>query len=304
MKFFSLSALLMLSINVIAQVGPSQNQIATFEDGTKISYSVQDNVGDNQFANTIAAFNQADNRDIGCYSLMYGRLQPDRFYAYGELGMMFGNGFAGVSAGGIYFLASSEKEYMLPMSIRSVSSGNTETKYVIKTPAIKNKHLGAHFEAGYKRYNVLLSTVSTENRSYQLTSLSSGQVAIGLGYVSTKQALVKVDGKSYMGGSRLFKMTADLLVYPGMKFESTPADSASASVPLTLKDFSQGAVGFRVQIEGQGSFKFKKKSILQTNFGFFYRLGVMKAAYVSPSGIAITSSGISGIFALGFFFKF
>ncbi len=299
-----LSLSFMINLNVNAQKAKPEEQIATFEDGTKITYSVLDNVGDDQLRNTIAAFNQTDDRNIGCMSLMYGRLNPDRFYAHGELGFMLGAGFGGINVGGTYFLGASEKNYELPMSIRSSSNGQTETRYVIKSPAVKNRHFGVNVEAGYKRYAVMDNNVSVEGRSYALTSFSSGEIALGFGYLATKQALFKVDGKSYMGGSHLFHLTADVLFFPGAKFAYTTSDSASAAVPLVGGDITNGKIGFRLLLQGQTALKFNKKSNPTSNFGFYYRLGVIKSDFTAAAGAQLTSSGICVVAGLGFFFSF
>jgi hypothetical protein len=305
MKFpvLCLSAMLVLGVNVTAQIGPSQNQTATFEDGTKIVYNVVENVGDNQLPNTIAGFNMTDDRSIGCYSLMYARLNPERFYAYGEMGLIPGAGFGGITVGGTYFLAASEKNYELPISIRSVSSGSTQTKYVIKTPAVKNRHFGVNVEVGFRKYGVGLQQVNVGSNSYTLTSLSSGFVAIGGGYLTTKNATVKVDGSSFMGGSHLFHLTADALLFPGGSFEYSTSDSASAATPLTIKDVKNGGVGFRVMLQSQTSFKYNKKSAPTSNFGFLVRLGVMKSPYTQAAGFAF-GDGICLVAGLGIFATF
>jgi hypothetical protein len=298
-----LVAVFILSLNVKAQVKSSPDQIATFEDGTKISYKVLENAGDDQFRNTIAGFNLADNRSLGNYSLMYARFEPKKFYAHAELGFGIGTGFSGIMIGGTYFLGANYKEYMLPMSIRTESNGSTSTKYVIKTPSVKNRHFGVDAQIGYKKYDVSLEQISANNHNYTLTSLSNMEIAVGLGYLTTKHAVVKVDGEKFIGGNKLFHLTADVLFFPGTKFEYTANDSVSATVALKADDFMGGAVGFRLQAQGQTSFKFTKKEYPGSSFGFFWRAGIMKASYISTSGIPLTN-GIGGVFALGIFCNF
>lgn len=298
-SLFFLGATFLIGIIANAQKSDPPNQTATFEDGTKISYSVLDNFGDGQNRNTIAGFNLTDDRGFGCFSLMYARYNPDRFYVHGELGYLLGAGFGGVNFGGTYFLGSSESNYTLPISIKSRTSGNIETKYVIKIDAIKNRHFGIDIDAAYKKYAVVNDRIEIGERRYEITSFSSSELALGFGYISSKQALIKVENKSYVGGSHLLHLTADVLFYPGSKFEYTASDSISSTVPLEAKDFTFGKIGFRFMIQGQTAFKFNKKTLPTKNFGFFYRLGVMKSTYASSSGYSF--GPLSPVIALGFF---
>ena len=312
-RLIFLSILSLFSILVQAQTVAEKEYTATFEDGTKINYSVVSLSGDDLFKNCIAYYGMA--RDNGLVSdFYYSRFEKDKYYASATLGFnLIQRSIADFDVDGIYFLSNSTKNYKLPLGVKTTYSGSVETHYNIKTEAEKGRHFGVHAEIGYKKFGndgVYKDYTNPENHIlYNVNSLTSGVIGIGAGYVSTKYGLIHIKSDdAYGGGGRLFMATADLLVFPAQKVSYSYYDTTTQTntVPVKGNDVPagsvvQGKIGFRIMAQGQTTFQYHKHGKLpNAEFGFTWRLGFMKSESYT-SGITLTDSGIAPIFGLGLF---
>lgn len=282
---------------------------AKFEDGTVIDYDLIQNHPDELFKKQITAMGTAS--EIGQSSeVSFSGIVPGRFQYKAGLQYSLLHGFGGINVGGMWFFRATEKPIQQSCSVKTISTGSTTTKYVVKVDATKGKYLGVHGEFGYTNIGYGKqggSSYSFNGGEYNLEKVSFGVVAVGLGYASMKgvQVKVKENQGGYIGGTRVFTAAADLAFYPAMSVTSSPLDSTATSHTLEAGDISSGSVGFRVFAQAHTTFLYHKKKGAPNGFmGLTWKLGIAKAPYVNSALFSIAEGKMAPLVGLGLFYTF
>lgn len=282
---------------------------AKFEDGVMLSYDLYQNRGDECF-NKHATYLSLGNNIGLTNELSYSVLIPDKLTYKGGIYASIIGGFGGVTASGIYYLKSSEKEIKNGFTVKSYQVGDQITRYKVSIPSIKNKYFGIHGELAYNTFSPnggLLEYTASNQGHYVISDVSYGVVALGIGYNSLKGGQIKVDDTDggYTGGTRLFTAIADVAFYPGFGVKADPVsgDSIAMSQDFDKKEYSDGAVGFRAYVQAQTSFMYHKKKTPKGAVGIVWRLGVSREPK-SNALLTIGSGAITPMLGLGLMYTF
>lgn len=279
---------------------------AKFEDGTVIDYELLQNRPDELFRRHISVLSMANDLAI-TNEISFSEIRPGRFqYKAGVYAGLI-SGFGGVTASGTWYLGSAEKPIQQSVTVRSISGGNTTTKYVVKVDATKGKYWGIHGELAFHTVNYKNLPVGYDfgGGSYSVNKVSYGVVAAGFGYNSFRGAQVNVKESmgGYIGGTRLFTAVADLAFYPGLNVDATASDSIAGLHKLEGKDISEGTIGFRMYVQSQTTFVYHKKKEPNGCLGIMWRLGALKSAYTSKK-YTLGNIPVTPVFGLGLMYTF
>lgn len=297
--------LMLLGVSGLVAQGSKGRYTATFEDGSMISYDLYQDLPTEIFSKHFTALSLANNVGI-TNEFSFQQIVPGKFLW--KAGIMAGyfSGFGGVTASGIYYMGSAEREAHQRITIRTTYQGADHyTRYTTNVDVTKGKYWGIHGEAGFHRVGYKTPYDHTFNGGhYALESVAYGVVAAGFGYNSYRGLQVKIKDAEYVGGTRLFTAVADLVLYPGTVVTATASDSTARQHELKGKDVSNGMVGFHVYAQLQSSFLYHRPKKPDGCVGIVWRFGVIRAPYSNEQWNVLGSAMITPEMGLGLFYNF
>jgi hypothetical protein len=275
--------LLQCFLNVIWGQQIKRSDTITFEDSSSIVVNIYKDTPSELSSKYITLLPVGNN--IGWTNeISFQKIIPEK-HIY-KLGMMTGRmgGFGGVTVSGIHYLKTgrltTNKIFFTLKTVVAAEQGKIK-HYVIKLPVAKSRYYGVHCELGFQmmRYKNPFA-FSSDNSIYSISRASYGVIGLGFGYNSFQGVLLKPQSEKHMGSSRLFTAVADLVVYPLFKLNVSEVDSAATTNEPSSKNVFGRPIGFRIYMQVQKSFKYKRENHFNNCFGYTYRIGLVQSPHI------------------------
>lgn len=248
MKKILLLLMTVSSLSILAQ----KKETAVFPDGSTVEYEmVSTNASDIQRLSVwIFDFNSRSTFSVGT-SVAYS--MPDLFLTKAHIGLSGNGGIGRASIENTIFFKTMEKPKRYNVTLKSETSGDVVTKYVVKKELTTRRQLGARIGYLHGDYR---------NDLYQTIPARANEVSVGFSYVNTKFYMLKMargrKDRTYSKFSRT-SYYVEFINYHAVKDLSNPDDLYDSNSFKT-----NGTSGYRIGLDGQVGGKFG----LSYTFGF------------------------------------
>ena len=232
--------LILAAATLAAHHSFAQRVTAEFEDGTTMEYEILSSSPDNLAPITLSfgstQGNVRDgmkvdyfNEDLGIFQLRLPSL----------LTLVDNSVSPSLRASGLFFLNSSSKTTMKPITLMSTQSGDVVTKYRTETPIDRKSRFGVHGGLGYR--DTRYSPFGTD----ELVTYAELMAGVGMFRSQHISIMREVNGAAYRAqGTASMQLTADAVLFLGTE----RADATDAS-PIESE-----SLGFEVAWVGRSSF--------------------------------------------------
>lgn len=250
---------IILSIFVVISTLSYGQEIKTavFGDGSEIDYQMLSNDAKEIPKLNIWIFDM-NTRATFSFGTSVAYSLPDYFLSKFHIGLGGSNpnggaGIGRVSLENTIFFKTIEKEKTYGLTLKSISDGNTKTKFKVREKLTTRRQLGARL--GYL-HGDFRQDVYSYHDVYKANELS-----IGFSYVNTKYFKIKrLSGRKPKAGSKMGRTSyyAELLHYHnvGLRYQNSQND--------WIEEPGDNVIGYRVALDGQVGGKFG----LSYTFGF------------------------------------
>lgn len=253
MKNLLLLAALALTTSTFSQ----EIKTAVFGDGSEIDYQMLSNDAKEIPKLNVWIFDM-NTRATFSFGTSVAYSLPDYFLSKFHIGLGGSNpnggaGIGRVSLENTIFFKTIEKEKTYGLTLKSISDGNTKTKFKVREKLTTRRQLGVRL--GYL-HGDFRQDVYSYHDVYKANELS-----VGFSYVNTKYFKIKrLSGRKPKAGSKMGRTSyyAELLHYHnvGLRYQNSQSD--------WVEEAGDNVIGYRIALDGQVGGKFG----LSYTFGF------------------------------------